>query len=62
MTVDDAGVRNHHETASYTNLSMRPATVRNMDYFKLKIMQACGYLNSKYIRSVKDLNERFALT
>lgn len=24
---------------------------RNMDYFKLKIMQRCGYLNSRYIQS-----------
>lgn len=28
---------------------------RNMDYFKLKIMQRCGYLNSRYIKSVSAL-------
>jgi transposase len=28
---------------------------RNMDYFKLKIMQRCGYLNSRYIDSPKAL-------
>lgn len=28
---------------------------RNMDYFKLKIMQRCGYLNSKFINDYKQL-------
>lgn len=28
---------------------------RNMDYFRLKIMQVCGYLNSRYI-SLEDSN------
>ena len=43
-------------------LKRRAYGFRNMEYFKLKIMQACGYLNSKYIRTVKDLNESLALT
>ena len=30
---------------------------RNMHYFRLKIMQLCGYLNSKYIPSTKLLRE-----
>lgn len=38
-------------------LKRRAYGFRNMDYFRLKIMQTCGYLNSRYIRSVKDLNE-----
>lgn len=28
---------------------------RNMEYFRLKIMQVCGYLNSRFIPSVKSL-------
>ena len=28
---------------------------RNMDYFKLKIMQRCGYLNSKFINDYQQL-------
>ena len=28
---------------------------RNMYYFRLKIMQVCGYLNSKYIHSADQL-------
>lgn len=29
---------------------------RNMNYFRLKIMQVCGYLNSKYIKSWNQLH------
>lgn len=31
-------------------LKRRSFGFRNMDYFRLKIMQVCGYLNSRYIR------------
>jgi transposase len=31
-------------------LKRRSFGFRNMDYFKLKIMQVCGYLNSRYIK------------
>ena len=37
------------------SLKRRAFGFRNMEYFKLKILQACGYLNSKYIQSVSDL-------
>jgi len=28
---------------------------KNMEYFRLKITQVCGYLNSRFIPSVKSL-------
>jgi len=36
-------------------LKRRAFGYRNMEYFKLKIMQVCGYLNSKYINSLESL-------
>ena len=30
-------------------IKKRAQGYRNMSYFKLKIMQVCGYLNSKYV-------------
>jgi len=36
-------------------LKRRSFGFRNMDYFKLKIMQVCGYLNSRYIKSAEVL-------
>ena len=32
------------------SLKRRAFGFRNMDYFRLKIMQACGYLNSRFIK------------
>lgn len=37
------------------SLKRRAFGFRNMGYFKLKILQACGYLNSKFIHTVRDL-------
>lgn len=36
-------------------LKRRAFGFRNMDYFKLKIMQLCGYLNSKFVRETSFL-------
>jgi transposase len=36
-------------------LKRRSFGFRNMDYFKLKIMQVCGYLNSRYIKTSEVL-------
>jgi transposase len=36
-------------------LKRRAFGYRNMEYFKLKILQVCGYLNSKYINSLESL-------
>ena len=36
-------------------LKRRSFGFRNMDYFKLKIMQVCGYLNSRYIKNSEVL-------
>jgi transposase len=36
-------------------LKRRAFGYRNMEYFKLKIMQVCGYLNSRYINSPGSL-------
>ena len=37
------------------SLKRRAFGYRNMEYFKLKILQTCGYLNSRFIPSVKSL-------
>lgn len=37
-------------------LKRRGFGYRNMAYFKLKILQVCGFLNSNYIKSVGDLS------
>ena len=37
------------------SLKRRAFGYRNMTYFKLKIMQVCGYLNSRFIPSTKTL-------
>ncbi len=37
-------------------LKRRAFGYRNMEYFRLKIMQVCGYLNSRYIPTVKTLS------
>lgn len=44
------------------SLKRRAFGFRNMEYFRLKIMQACGYLNSRYIPTTKSLNEEPKLT
>jgi transposase len=36
-------------------LKRRAFGYRNMEYFRLKIMQVCGYLNSRYIPDVKSM-------
>lgn len=36
-------------------LKRRAFGYRNMEYFRLKIMQVCGYLNSRFIPTVKSL-------
>jgi transposase len=36
-------------------LKRRAFGYRNMEYFRLKIMQVCGYLNSRYIPTVNSL-------
>jgi transposase len=36
-------------------LKRRSFGFRNMDYFRLKIMQVCGYLNSRYIKNSEVL-------
>jgi transposase len=36
-------------------LKRRAFGYRNMDYFRLKIMQVCGYLNSRYIKFAEQL-------
>jgi len=36
-------------------LKRRSFGFRNMDYFRLKIMQVCGYLNSRYIKFAEVL-------
>ena len=36
-------------------LKRRAFGYRNMEYFRLKILQVCGYLNSRYIPTVKSL-------
>ncbi len=36
-------------------LKRRSFGFRNMDYFRLKIMQVCGYLNSRYIKFAEAL-------
>lgn len=37
------------------SLKRRSFGFRNMDYFRLKIMQVCGYLNSRYIKFAEVL-------
>ena len=37
------------------SLKRRAFGYRNMNYFRLKIMQVCGYLNSRFISSVNSL-------
>ena len=37
------------------SLKRRAFGYRNMTYFKLKVMQVCGYLNSRFIPSVESL-------
>ncbi len=37
------------------NLKRRSYGFRNMEYFRLKIMQVCGYLNSQFIKYPKLL-------
>lgn len=37
------------------SLKRRAFGFRNMDYFRLKIMQVCGYLNSRYIKFAEML-------
>ena len=44
------------------SLKRRAFGYRNMNYFRLKIMQVCGYLNSQYIRNVSDLNSNLRLS
>ena len=36
-------------------LKRRAFGFRNMDYFRLKIMQVCGYLNSRYVKFAEAL-------
>jgi transposase len=36
-------------------LKRRAYGYRNMEYFRLKIMQTCGYLNSRFIHSMKSI-------
>lgn len=37
------------------SLKRRAFGFRNMDYFRLKIMQVCGYLNSRHIKFAEIL-------
>ncbi len=37
------------------SLKRRAFGYRNMEYFKLKIMQVCGYLNSRFIKFPEQL-------